>query len=122
MEALPDLIRQGDLGVVPNRCDLFTDGILPTKLMEYVSLGVPVVAARTTAITSYFDDTMVRFFTPGNVEELADAILALYHDPGQRAAYAENAARFHERYNWPAIAADYVGTLERLDGGGDPTR
>lgn len=115
-EALPDLIRQADVGVVPNRRDLFTDGILPTKLMEYVALNVPVVAARTTAIANYFDDTMVRFFTPGDVDDLAAAILALYQDPEQRAAYSKNASRFNERYNWPAIAADYVAVLERLNG------
>ena len=53
-EELPDLIRSCDLGVVPNRNDVFTDGLLPTKLMEYAALGFPAIAARTTAIQTYF--------------------------------------------------------------------
>src|SRR5438874_8438514 len=30
------------------RRDVFTDGILPTKLLEYVALGIPAIVARTT--------------------------------------------------------------------------
>ena len=116
--ALPDLIRQADVGVVPNRRDVFTDGILPTKLMEYVALGVPTVAARTTAISSYFDDTMVCFFEPDNVEDLASAILSLYHDPEKRSRYSQQAKQFTEQYRWSAISADYIRNLKQLAGGG----
>ena len=59
---LPPLIAQADAGVVPNRNDLFTDTLLPTKLLEYVALDTPVIAARTRTIAAYFDDSMVRFF------------------------------------------------------------
>src|SRR5690349_10329071 len=60
---LPQLVGNADLGIVPYRRDIFTDGILPTKLMEYAALGVPVVAARTTAISAYFNSEMIQFFT-----------------------------------------------------------
>ncbi len=43
-EALPDMIAGADLGVVPYRNDVFTDGIVPTKLMEYAAVGIPCVA------------------------------------------------------------------------------
>ena len=32
---LPGIVGRADIGIVPNRRDVFTDGILPTKLMEY---------------------------------------------------------------------------------------
>jgi glycosyltransferase involved in cell wall biosynthesis len=70
-EELPDIIRACDLGVVPYRNDVFTDGLLPTKLMEYAALGLPAIAARTTAIQAYFSDTMTEFFKPGDVDDLA---------------------------------------------------
>jgi glycosyltransferase involved in cell wall biosynthesis len=112
---LPRLIGQADIGIVPYRSDIFTDGILPTKLMEYVALGVPVIAARTPAITSYFDETMVRFFTPGSVDELAACIQALYASPAQRAKLALNAERFKRQYNWPVVAQEYVSLVDRLN-------
>ena len=34
-QELPGIIAAADLGVVPYRDDVFTDGIVPTKLMEY---------------------------------------------------------------------------------------
>lgn len=111
---LPEYIRQADIGIVPYRRDVFTDGILPTKLMEYVALGVPVVAARTPVIELYFDDTMVQFFTPEDHQDLARAILALHTDRTRLHQLAQNAERFTERYNWQAVSAEYVALVDRL--------
>jgi glycosyltransferase involved in cell wall biosynthesis len=111
---LPKIIRQADLGVVPYRRDVFTDGILPTKLMEYVALGVPVVAARTPVIESYFDETMVQFFTPEDHQDLARAILALHDDQARLRDLARNADRFNQRYNWQKVSAEYVALVDRL--------
>jgi glycosyltransferase involved in cell wall biosynthesis len=111
---LPDFIRQADLAVVPYRRDVFTDGILPTKLMEYAAAGVPAIAARTPVIAAYFDETMVQFFTPDDVEELARNIVALYRDRGRRESLVQNARRFYERFNWPVMSAEYVRGIEQL--------
>lgn len=112
LSELPELICMADVAVVPNRADVFTDGILPTKLMEYVALGVPVIAARTSAIRTYFDDTMVEFFTPGSVSELKAGILRLYHDRLRLLALAQNSDRFNEEYNWTKLGAEYVALVQ----------
>ncbi|HWQ14631.1 MAG TPA: glycosyltransferase family 4 protein [Roseiflexaceae bacterium] len=111
---MPAFIQQADLGVVPYRRDIFTDGILPTKLMEYVALGVPVVAARTPVIEAYFDETMVQFFQPEDHEGLARAILALHADRERLALLAQNADRFNQRYSWQQVSAQYLALVDRL--------
>jgi glycosyltransferase involved in cell wall biosynthesis len=111
---LPSFIRQADLGLVPYRRDVFTDGILPTKLMEYVALGVPVVAARTPVIESYFDETMVQFFTPEDHQDLARSILALHADRARLNMLARNADRFNQRYSWQRVSAEYLALVDRL--------
>jgi len=111
---LPELIRQAHVGLVPYRSNVFTDGILPTKLMEYVALGVPVIAARTPAIAAYFDDTMVEFFEPGNVDDLKRCILTLYSDRTRRAQLVQNADKFNQDYSWSSISAEYAQLVERL--------
>jgi glycosyltransferase involved in cell wall biosynthesis len=113
-EALPAIIEAADLGLAPYRNDPFTDGLLPTKLMEYAALGMPAVAARTTAIGGYFGGTMAALFEPGDVGGLADCLRALHRDPARLAALREGSARFNERYNWPQISAAYVARVEQL--------
>jgi glycosyltransferase involved in cell wall biosynthesis len=115
-EELPALLRRADAAVVPYRRDIFTDGILPTKLMEYVALGIPAIVSRTPVVEEYFDDAMVRFVPADDVEALAAAMVELGRDPAKRAEIARNAARFSERHAWPRTAAEYVAMVRELGG------
>jgi len=113
-EELPAALGGADVGIVPYRDDVFTDGLLPTKLMEYAVMGLPCVAARTQAISSYFAGTMVEFFQPGDADSLANAIRRLYDDREHRRALARGARRFTERYSWERLGAEYVELITRL--------
>jgi glycosyltransferase involved in cell wall biosynthesis len=111
---LPDLINQADVGVVPNRNDIFNGDLLPTKMLEYVALGKPVIAARTRVISHYFDETMVRFFEPGDAESLAKAISAVYQEMGQKKIKKPNYSNFTSKYNWNLISQYYVNLVRAL--------
>jgi glycosyltransferase involved in cell wall biosynthesis len=111
---LADVIASADVAVVPYRNDVFTDGIVPTKLMEYAAVGVPCVAARTSAIEAYFGDAMVQLFTPGDAEDLARCIRELWLRPGRREELAARGRRFTERFNWTRIGGDYVELVRSL--------
>jgi glycosyltransferase involved in cell wall biosynthesis len=113
-EQLPPLIGAADVGVVPYRNDVFTDSLLPTKLMEYAVMGLPSIVARTSAISAYFDDTMVQFFMPGDVDDLAHAILTLYTDRKRLVQLAQGIQKFNKRYNWLTHRAEYVHRVNQL--------
>lgn len=114
LEEMPALICAADVGVVPVRRDIFTDTILPTKLMEYARLGVPAVTTRTATISEYFTDDMVAYFESGHAEELAQRVLGIYHHPEQAQAMAAQAQRFSEAHNWPSESAAYAALVDRL--------
>ncbi|HTX47068.1 MAG TPA: glycosyltransferase family 4 protein [Solirubrobacteraceae bacterium] len=101
IEEIPQHIARAHIGVVANKLDSFTDLLVPTKLMEYVAMGLPAIVARTTGVQAYFDDSSVTFFKPDDPADLARAIgqLASDHDGSYRLAErAQN--RFRESYSW----------------------
>jgi len=114
---LPDRIRQAGAGVVPNRDDLFTGALLPTKLLEYICLGLPVIAARTPAISATFDEAMMAFFTPGDVADLATQIESLSQDPARRAALVANTEPFYLQHSWSQVARNYANLVDSLQPG-----
>ena len=111
---LPAVIYQADMGVVPNYEGVFTGELLPTKLLEYVALGMPVIAARTRVISSYFDENQVRFFNPGDEHSLAAAIIDAYRRRDDLPAQIQELHRFNDRYNWSSMAAHYVEIVNLL--------
>lgn len=114
IEELPALIARADIGIVPIRKDIFTDGILPTKLMEYAALGMPTIASRTSVISSYFDKTMLEFFEPGDVTGLAHCIKALYYDCSKCEELSHNIRKFNEHYNWTKQKKGYIRLVKDL--------
>lgn len=114
VEDLPTFLASFDLGIVPTRKDIFADGILPTKLMEYAALGMPTIASRTSAITSYFDGTMIEFFEPEDTRGLAECIEALYHDHSRCRELSDNIQKFTRLYNWTFQKAEYIDLVRKL--------
>ncbi|MDP2727122.1 MAG: glycosyltransferase family 4 protein, partial [Dehalococcoidia bacterium] len=117
LHEIPSYIAGCHAGVVPNLRDCFMDLVLPTKLMEYVAMGKPVIAARTKAIQSYFDDSMVLFFEPGQAHDLAQKILELYRSSDKGVGLARNAQGFLRRHSWQTTREAYVGVVRHLAAG-----
>jgi glycosyltransferase involved in cell wall biosynthesis len=72
--ALPTRLGKCDAGVVPTRLDGMTRYSLSTKLLEYVHLGIPVLAARLPSYLGYFEEGVAWYWTPGDASDLARAI------------------------------------------------
>ena len=58
------MIGDCNLGLVPLEISSITDYVLPLKLLEYISMGVPSITVRNTAIGYYFGDDDCLFYDP----------------------------------------------------------
>jgi glycosyltransferase involved in cell wall biosynthesis len=114
LDAMAEWILRSDLCVVPNRRSSFTDGILPTKLLEYVAMGRPVIVTRTEVVAHYFRDESVCYVPSMDPDALARAIQAFLEDPKPFWDRAENALLDYEPLRWERQAerlARLVGNL-----------
>jgi glycosyltransferase involved in cell wall biosynthesis len=111
---LPRHLGTMHIGVVGNRRSVACELMLPVKLVEYVSLGIPAVVPRLTAIEHYFSDDMVAYYEPDDVHSLADAIYRLYSQPAARGLQAERANQFLQEYGWDRQGAELVTFYRQL--------
>jgi len=103
-----------DIGIVPKRDDSFGGEAFSTKIWEFMSVGVPVIVSGTRIDRHYFDDSIVRFFTPGDENCLADAIVSLARDPEIRKSLICNAQKYVEGKKWDIWKKNYFDLLESV--------
>lgn len=108
------VMENADLGIVPKRADSFGNEAFSTKTLEFMSLGVPIIVADTAIDRYYFDDSIVRFFSSGDVDALAAAMLELVRDSELRCKLAQNALQFVSHNDWEAKKFIYLGIIEAL--------
>jgi len=114
-EKLPEALSRATVGIVPNRASSATHLMLPVKLLEYATLGIPVISARLRTIEHYFGSNAVRYFDPGDVEGLADAIEDLYRHPEKRERLALAAGEIiAHRLTWNNQRRNYYEAIDSL--------
>jgi glycosyltransferase involved in cell wall biosynthesis len=116
LERIVEVMAAADLGVVPKRNDSFGGEAFSTKILEFMSLGVPVVVSRTKIDTYYFNDSVVKFFTPEDVNDLADSMREMVKDRRKRKDLAGNAWKFAGDFSWGNRKREYLELVDRLTG------
>jgi glycosyltransferase involved in cell wall biosynthesis len=89
--------------------------------MEFMSQGIPVIASRTKIDTFYFDDSTVRFFTSGNDQEMAEAMLDVIRNFPVREKLVANGFAYVERHGWGRQKTQYLDLVNSLTTGSNPS-
>jgi glycosyltransferase involved in cell wall biosynthesis len=122
---IAQVMATADLAIEPKRTtSAFGNEALSTKILEFMSLGVPVIACRTRIHSYYYDDSIIQYYENDDESELAKQILLLKNDPDLRARLVANAKKYVQENTWDARKHEYlqlvdslVGTAERVPAG-----
>jgi len=114
LEEVAQIMADVDLGIVPKRSDSFGNEAFSTKIMEFMAMGVPVVASNTRIDRYYFGDGVVQFFDSGSPEDLATKILTLVQHPDARTALRDRGDEFIRKNNWGVKKQEYLTLVDRL--------
>jgi glycosyltransferase involved in cell wall biosynthesis len=111
------IMAEADLGVVPKRADSFGDEAYSTKIMEFMSVGVPVVVSSTKVDRYYFDESVVRFFDSGDPNALAREMIELLRNLDLRQEMVARASKYAARNCWGSRKGDYLNLVDSLCAG-----
>lgn len=111
VEELPELLRDKDVGIIGNRKIPITKYLLPVKMMEYMAMGIPVIAPYLENIAYYFNEKMVCFYNPEDTDDLARKIILLYRSSKKRRRLYINALHYIKKHNWEQEFNKYMGVI-----------
>ena len=63
---IPGWLSKCDIGILPNRRDIFLEFASPNKLSELIVMGKAVIVSRLKAIRHYFSEDALIYFEPNN--------------------------------------------------------
>jgi glycosyltransferase involved in cell wall biosynthesis len=114
LDQMAQVIANADLGVVPKRADSFGNEAYSTKIMEFMSQGVPVVVSRTKIDAFYFEEGVVHFFPSGDSEAMAKAMLDVINDEHLRESLARRGFEYVQLHGWERKKKEYLDLIDGL--------
>ncbi|MEO8639135.1 MAG: glycosyltransferase, partial [Chloroflexota bacterium] len=114
IDELPALIAAADVGVIPSLPEPYMHYSLSTKLLEYATMGIPIVASDLRTFRTHFTDAAIRYVPGDDPEALAGALRSLAADPVGTARLGAEARRQAAQYAWASQAQRYLAIVEKL--------
>lgn len=104
-----------DLAIEPKRAtSAFGNEALSTKILEFMALGVPVIASKTKIHAYYYDDSIIQYYENDDAAQLAAQILRLKNDPALRNRLVANAKNYVRENNWDFCKHEYLELVDTL--------
>ena len=114
VHAISEKISDCSVGLVPLVISSVTNYALPLKLIEYISMGLPVVTVRSYAISYYFGEEDCIFFDWNEPGSLSAAFDRIAENPELLLRYRERAVALRERFSWNAEKKKYAQLLRKM--------
>lgn len=88
--------------------------VMVNKVVESVSMGLPVISQKTSALAEYFEDGKSIAFCESEPEKIAEKVIALSKDKAAMKAMAESGYQLYEtRFSKEAYLQDIIPVLEK---------
>jgi glycosyltransferase involved in cell wall biosynthesis len=102
VDRVRDEMKEADIGISCHRAGIFGDLYFSTKIIEYLSQGLPVLSPRTYTIHKYLSDHCLFYFEPGNMVEMTKTLRFMWHNPDEVMRRLNTARQLIPKLSWKA--------------------
>jgi glycosyltransferase involved in cell wall biosynthesis len=102
IEQVREVMRSADVGISSHQAGVFGELYFATKVIEFLTQGLPVICSRTRTIERYFPDDALFYFKPDDYADMAKQITTVWQQPSLVRQKIRSAQRILPRYTWEA--------------------
>jgi glycosyltransferase involved in cell wall biosynthesis len=121
LERVFEEMRKADVGISCQRGSVFGDLCFSTKIVEYLSQGLPVLTPQTYTVNKYLPGDCVFYFEPGNDAAIADALRFMWRNPAEVLRRLSCARQLLPRFSWQVEKDRFVAFYTELMNDKRPT-
>ena len=114
VDRIAEEIPKMNLGVIPNRFNVFTNLNFPIRIFEFIYFKKPIVVPKTRGISDYFNDDSIFYFQPENVNNLADVILSIYNNSIDVNQVVNNGYQVYQNNTWEIQSKNLLHVYNKI--------
>jgi len=122
VEMVKTIMANVDVGISTHQSGVFGDLYFSTKIIEFMTQGLPVISSRTSTIEKYIPEDCIFYFEPGQVEDLAKLIIFMCNNPSLVLEKIRNSKKLLSKYTWQKEAPELMSFYESLMRSGKKVR
>jgi len=121
IDRVRDEMRKADVGISCHRAGVFGDLYFSTKIVEYLTQGLPVLSPRTYTIRKYLPDDVMFYFEPGSDADFADTLRFMWCNPPEVLRRLARAREELPHLSWQAERSKLLAFYTDLTNHAAPT-
>ena len=111
---LPAILSFYNIGIVSYEKSPATDYNLPSKLFEYILLGLPVLTVNNSAIKYYFSEKDLIYYDSAVLDSLINVLSDLCEKPEKLKDYRNRILKIRDRFLWSSEKKKYIKIVKNL--------
>jgi hypothetical protein len=108
VDKVRDEMKKADVGISCHRAGVFGDLYFSTKIVEYLTQGLPALSPRTRTIARYLPDDVMFYFESGNENALVEQLRFMWRNPAEVTRRLVSARDVLPQLSWQAEKDKFV--------------
>ena len=114
VDKIAEEIPKMDIGVIPNRFNIFTNLNFPIRIFEFIHFKKPIIVPRTQGIKDYFSEDEIFYFNSENTNDLEHVISKIYNDPIFTSQVVEKGYSILKKHNWEVQSLELINLYNKI--------